>query len=213
MDSKTLKMPLTSSCKWVFLIFPPLHSAPNPPMSQYFSFSPCSLSTFHLHTPSTTFSLSLSWCMSPLFTFVLPWSDFRQVQFFWPLVPCPAASLSTGLNKSDDQFSLSFAARWHTRTYPKTATERRNQLSLAACQPITTPHHQPCHLSSTCVPPQSIHDHYLLPLLYTLTLLLSPLITHCAKGLPPTGLVPLIVLHLQPSINPPAAIYSSPTCL
>lgn len=59
MDSKTLKMPLTSSCKWVFLIFPPLHSAPNPPMSQYFSFSPCSLSTFHLHTPSTTFSLSL----------------------------------------------------------------------------------------------------------------------------------------------------------
>lgn len=38
----------------------------------------------------------------------------------------------------------------------QTATERRNWLSVAACQPITTPHHQPCHLSPhpTWVPPR-----------------------------------------------------------
>lgn len=49
--------------------------------------------------------------------------------------------------------SLSPFCSTHT---DQTAAECRNRLSLAACQPITTPHHQPCHLSPppTCVPPR-----------------------------------------------------------
>lgn len=45
-DSPTLKMPLTGFCKWVFLIFPPLRSAPNPPTSQSFSFFLCFFGLF-----------------------------------------------------------------------------------------------------------------------------------------------------------------------
>lgn len=70
-------MPLTGFCKWVFLIFPALHSAPNPPMSQCFSIPPCSSGLFPcLHFISTTFSIALSPspCLPCLPLFPLDWT-------------------------------------------------------------------------------------------------------------------------------------------
>lgn len=49
----------------------------------------------------------------------------------------------------------------------QTGMERRDRLSVAACQPITTPHQQPCHLS----PPPTPHPPTYVPL--TLNLFMS----------------------------------------
>lgn len=78
-------MPLTGFCKWVFLIFPPMHSAPNPPMSQSYSFSLCSFGLF----PSLCFISTLP---LPLFLPLLlhvslvylcsPLIGLRQAHFF-----------------------------------------------------------------------------------------------------------------------------------
>lgn len=103
-----------------FRIFPPLHLAPNPPTSQCFSFSLSVVACFppyvssphspyYIFSPSLLLHVFLVYLCSPLIR-------LRQGQFFWPLVPCPASSLSTGMNKCDDQFSLLFAA--HTQTHP-----------------------------------------------------------------------------------------------
>lgn len=113
-DGTTLKMPLTSSVNEFFLFS--LHCIRLlilPWVSVSFSrcFSPC----VHLHTPSATFlscSVSLVYLCSPLI-------GLRQAQFLWPLVPCPASSLSRGMNKSEDQFfSLPFPL--HARTHAQT---------------------------------------------------------------------------------------------
>lgn len=144
-------MPLTGFCKWVFLIyFSPLLLVHNPPMSQCFFFSLCSLGFF----PSLRFISTLP---LPLFLPLLlhvslvylcsPLNGLRKAQFFWPLVPCPASSLSTGTNKSDDQSCLPYCTHNLTNTHTPNC--------LAACQPITTPHLQHRYLSllPTCVPP------------------------------------------------------------
>lgn len=159
-------MPLPGFCKLVFLIFPPLHSAPNPPMSQCFSFPLCSFGSF----PSLRFIPTLP--LPPFLSLLLhvslvylcsPLIRLRQAQFFWPLVPCLQP-----FHRNEQIWwsilSLFCSTLTHSHT-PQTATEWRNRLSLAVCQPITTPHHQLCHLS----PPPTCASIYSRPLPSSIT--------------------------------------------
>lgn len=116
----------------------------------FFLFSPPRASSPHSHR----FALppSLSCATSPLFTFFSPLIGLKpKPGSSDPSAPCPGSSLSTGMNKSDDQCSLSLPCSTLSRSR-QTGTERGDQLSVAACQPITTPRQQPRHLSP---PPSS----------------------------------------------------------
>lgn len=89
--------------------------------------------------------------MSPLFTFVLPWSNLDKPSSSDPWFPQVFPQEWTNLMIN----SLSLLHHTHLLT-PQTATKCRNRFSPAACQPITTTDCRPatCHHPATFVPPR-----------------------------------------------------------
>lgn len=145
-------MPLTGFCKWVFLIFYLLFF--------WFIILPWVSVSFSLYVLLASFPSCVSsphslyhfFCLScsksPLFTFVLPWTDLEKPNSSDPWYPVlPPAFPREWTNLMINPVSLIAHTIWQTHTHTPNC--------LAACQPITTPHLQHRYLSllPTCVTP------------------------------------------------------------
>lgn len=181
-----------------------MHSAPNPPMSQSYSFSLCFLGLF----PSLCFISTLP---RPLYLSLLlhvslvylcsPLIGLRQVHFF---LTHGTLSWMQPFHRNEQiwwsMLPLCFAAHWDSHAKLAESAEicsaPANQLPHGISRPATCLH-------PTAIPPPMCLCVCIYSWPFSITfhtqksLFLSPLITHCANVLLPTGSLPLIVLHLQ----------------